>query len=125
MYNLREYLSVTEEHSKFLQEDLREAEKIIGGFLKGRHYLVTIDTLYITASLRADNNSLRADNRQLRRRLFESNSKLDKLKDDYRFKALEMELREDEYGGSVSGRLNAGKHLACLSKGNNVTQVLL
>ena len=63
MYNLREYLSVTEEHSKYLHEDLREAEKIIGGFSKGIHYLVTIDTLYITASLRADNNSLRADNK--------------------------------------------------------------
>ena len=104
-----------------MQEDLREAEKIIGGILRGRHNLLTINLLYITASLRAENNSLRSDNKQLRRRLLESTSKLDKLRGDYRFKALEMELQDDEYGGSVPGRLNAGKHLVSLSKGNKVT----
>ena len=119
--SLREYIDVTVQHSKFLEEDLMEARKIIGLFLKAEHYLViTIDTIYITASLRADNNSLREENKQLRRRLFESDSKLDKLKGDYRFKALEIELRDNEYGGSVPGRLNAGKHLACLTKGDNV-----
>ena len=93
-FNMQEYVKVTEDHNKILEDDVKEANKIIG--------------------------SLRAENRRLRRELLASKETFDNFRNDNRFYALTLEREKDQFAGSVEARLRAGKHLTCLTKGNKL-----
>ena len=68
-------------------------------------------TLYIAGYLRKQN-------RRLRRELFETQSKHQRLSSDPRYIALCLELQEDQFAGNVLARKRAGKHLTALTPGD-------
>ena len=116
-FNLREYCQVTEDHSKLLQEDLKKANRQIG-MVSFCYFVSTLLWCFVLAQLRAEN-------RGLRRQVFEANSELDGYRRDPRFFALTLERRQEQFGGSVQARLEAGKHLTALTKGKKLAHKIL